>query len=223
MTRDNQGTIDAYDRKYRQAGYYGYRPFLYRPFVRALTRKAGLRAGQSILDVGCGQGFFTGLLAAQGLRATGVDLSSEGIASARRDFGATGAEFRVADIFALGPDAAYDAVFVRSCSLYNDPSFGESDELTDVLLSYLKPGGCLIFVYNTNLCPWKKSVAWLYHSYATARRHFARYASARTYFTLRFAAIPLGALAFSRPLTMADSFLSRVSGAGGDLVVFVRK
>ena len=53
----------TYDRFYRQPNYFHYRDWLYRPFIRALIKAAGLKRGSRVLDVGCGQGFFTALFA----------------------------------------------------------------------------------------------------------------------------------------------------------------
>jgi SAM-dependent methyltransferase len=69
------------------------------------------RAGESLLDVGCGTGFFTRTLAsAAGGRVTGVDINPEWVEYARgRDAG--GASYEVADARALPyPNASFDLV-----------------------------------------------------------------------------------------------------------------
>jgi SAM-dependent methyltransferase len=52
--------------------------------IPGALRLLGCRPGDRVLDVGCGQGAFCRVLAAQGLDVTGLDASSELIAAARR-------------------------------------------------------------------------------------------------------------------------------------------
>src|SRR5207249_8437557 len=87
-----------YDVKYRDANYFRYRRGLYAPYVSTLVRACGLPAGSSVLDVGCGQGFFSYLFHAHGMRVTGVDVSETGIQTAERLYGRRGITFAVADV-----------------------------------------------------------------------------------------------------------------------------
>lgn len=48
-----------------------------------IVRVLGLKAGQRVLDVGCGGGRYARALAARGLKVTGVDLSAEMLEAAR--------------------------------------------------------------------------------------------------------------------------------------------
>ena len=66
----------TYNRFYRQPNYFQYRDWLYRPFIRALIKAAGLKRGSRVLDVGCGQGFFTALFADEGMDSLGADILS---------------------------------------------------------------------------------------------------------------------------------------------------
>ncbi|HTA21277.1 MAG TPA: methyltransferase domain-containing protein [Polyangia bacterium] len=67
------------------------------------------RAGERVLDLGCGTGELTAMIAARGARVTGVDASEEMLATARAR--APGLTFTVADGQALAYDGAFDAVF----------------------------------------------------------------------------------------------------------------
>ncbi len=77
-----QRTADAYNSMYRKPNYFGYGRWLYRPFLAALVKKAGLRPRSTLLDAGCGQGFFAALLSELGFTVTGVDVSAAGIEAA---------------------------------------------------------------------------------------------------------------------------------------------
>lgn len=223
MKSDRESVASTYDRNYRRANYFGYRPWLYRPFVRALIHKIGLSPGASILDAGCGQGFFTGLFAEAGLNAVGADISSEGVAAAEREFIGARAKFVVGDVLTLPFEQQFDCVFTRSCSLYNVHGFPANSNVSTSLMRYVKPGGVFVFDYYSRLGGSRKSPDWRYHQPDEVRRHFAGFRSARCYFSLRAESIVLGRFAFSRPVSAASELASRIWGTGGELVAIVRK
>jgi 2-polyprenyl-3-methyl-5-hydroxy-6-metoxy-1,4-benzoquinol methylase len=78
-----------------------------RPWLRNLD-------GLAVLDVGCGIGRWSRMMAARGAHVTGVDLSATMIAEAARRTRLAGLEsrcrFRVADVTQLDIDASYDFV-----------------------------------------------------------------------------------------------------------------
>ena len=65
------------------------------------------RAGERVLDLGCGDGVLTERLAALGLEVLGVDASAEQVAAARK----RGLDARQVDGEALPFEAEFDAVF----------------------------------------------------------------------------------------------------------------
>ena len=212
----------GYDRRYVQANYFQYRTWVYRPFIKAIIKRVRLAKGSRLLDAGCGQGFFTSLFAECGMKALGVDVSPEGVRQARKNYGAMpNAEFTVGDVCRLAYKNEFDCVYSRSCSLYNRDNFAEDRSVSDALLKYVKPGGVLIFDYYTNLCPRKKSAAWIYHSVAAARKHFSRYPGGKVYFSLRVDTLLLGSRSFS--LSAFNIVAGRFTGIGGDLVAIVPK
>ena len=54
--------------------------------IDGFVRLSGLGPGARVIDMGCGSGAFTGLLAAHGYKACGLDISPELIRLARRKF-----------------------------------------------------------------------------------------------------------------------------------------
>ncbi len=213
--------VTTYDDKYRKSHYFRYREWLYRPFVRALVKKAALEKHSRVLDVGCGQGFFSWLFADFGLKPLGIDISAEGIRSAQELYGGSGATFEKGDALSVQHSGAFDCVFVRGLSSYNSKDFFRRRDVTDALLGYLKPNGVMIFGYHTNLCPRKRSESWEYHSLSDARAHFSSYPGAKIYFTLRIETLLFGSWAFSAPLTLLSALISRSAGIGGELIAFV--
>jgi SAM-dependent methyltransferase len=217
--------IAKYDKEYLTKNFYGYKAWIYRPFLRALAAKAELPPKARILDLGCGQGLFSALFSELGYSVTGIDLSETAIASARAEFGSSDCQFEVNDILALPYQYFdFDCVFVRSCSLYNTADL--SDEVTDRFLSYLRPGGILIFVYNTKLSrstPREQTGSWYYHNLDRIREHFDFGYGGDTYFSLRYDTLLFGPKSFSQPVTVLAEAVSKSLGVGGEIVSFIRK
>ena len=95
----------------------------------------------SILDVACGTGDLTLDLLRRGHRVTGVDLSEQMLALARRK--AEAARFQLADAEALPfPDASFDAV---TCA-FGIRNFVHLEKGLDEMLRVLKPGGRLVLL-----------------------------------------------------------------------------
>jgi SAM-dependent methyltransferase len=223
MTKPTQEIAAAYDEYYRRNNYFNYRSWLYRPFIKSVIGKARLTRGNSVLDVGCGQGFFSSLFADEGLVTLGVDLSPEGINSATSTYGRPGLRFEVANIHSFPCHELFDCVFSRSCSLYNITDIEKDRTTTDTLLSFVRPGGVLIFDYHTNFCTRRKNPHWIHHSLPAIRKHFSPYPRAQVFFTARLAPIVARHFAFSSLFTAADSMLSTTVGIGGEVVAFVRR
>lgn len=91
------------------------------------------RAGERILDLGCGDGALTATLVERGATVTGVDASPAMVAAAR----ARGLDARVMDGQALDFDGAFDAVF-SNAALHWMP---RQDLVAAGVHRALKPGG----------------------------------------------------------------------------------
>jgi ubiquinone/menaquinone biosynthesis C-methylase UbiE len=74
-----------------------------------LLRMAGVKKGAPVLDLGCGEGFFTRALSKEGAQATGVDIAKELVMRARAQ---GGAEYMVApsNKLSFAKDKAFDLV-----------------------------------------------------------------------------------------------------------------
>lgn len=215
-------TATFYDETYKQPNYFRYPIWLYEPYVSSLIKLCGLQKGTSVLDVGCGQGFFSYLFGKRGMRVHGIDISETGINTARKLYGKPGITFAVADIETVTFPELFDCIFVRSCSLYNTETFRRQDDTTKTLLKHLKTGGTFIFVYNSNLST-KTSPKWRYHSLDDVRDHFSAHPSAKVFFLSKLTTYLFRAHSFTRLVGQFNANLSKVSGLGGDIVCIFRK
>lgn len=91
------------------------------------------RAGERILDLGCGDGPLTAKLAALGCEVVGVDGSAQMVAAAR----ALGLDARVMDGQALTFDGEFDAVFSNAALHW----MKRGEAVIDGVWRALKPGG----------------------------------------------------------------------------------
>jgi SAM-dependent methyltransferase len=88
--------------------------------AQPLLDAVGVHAGTALLDVATGTGHVAGAAAARGARATGIDISEEMLARARRLY--DGAEFALGDAEMLAyDDDAFDAA-VAAFLLHHVPS-----------------------------------------------------------------------------------------------------
>ncbi len=114
-----------------------------------LLRLMGPKAGMHILDLACGQGFFSRALAAAGAKVTGVDISPELIEIARSKSpvsksGVPGFAVSPADHLPRVDGATFDAALI-SLAIQNIENLqGTFDECARVL----KPDGKLFIVMN---------------------------------------------------------------------------
>ena len=102
------------------------------------------RAGERILDLGCGDGALTQKLVELGCRVVGVDSSAAQIDAARR----LGLEARVADGARLGFDAQFDAVFSNAAIHWMKPP----DAVIDGVWRALRPGGRFVGEFGGHGC-----------------------------------------------------------------------
>ena len=97
----------------------------------------------ALLDLGCGSGEHLGLIARQGVRCTGIDISADMLAQARERF-PEGIEF----IRSSMTDIEYDNAFDMVMSLFGSFNYlihdAEIDSMLRKIRRALKPGGLAI-------------------------------------------------------------------------------
>ena len=103
--------------------------------AKALVELLAPKAGERILDLGCGTGVLTAEIAARGAEILGVDRSEEMIAEARKK--SPELRFQLMDARELRFDAEFDAVFSNAV-LHWIP---EAEAVIASVARALKPGG----------------------------------------------------------------------------------
>jgi trans-aconitate methyltransferase len=121
----NQWDAERYDQKHA---------FVYQK-AKGLVDLLAPKAGERILDLGCGTGALTAEIAARGAQTLGVDPSEEMIGLAKRKYPEL--KFEVADARTLKFEAEFDAVFSNAV-LHWIP---EADQVIARVRRALKPAG----------------------------------------------------------------------------------
>jgi SAM-dependent methyltransferase len=120
-----------------------------------------------VLEIGCGTGNFTGLLAGRATSVTAVDLNSEYVEAARRRWGDDPRlSFRCCDATTADWNSEFDTVVLLDVleHIENDAGF------LSALHRALRPGGALILKVPSG--------EWLYGSLDRAIGHYRRYTKA---------------------------------------------
>lgn len=153
-------TTRGYDALYR-AGGFGYeakrgywRRWVRRHYVRSFRLRPSfwfLRRRRRLLDIPCGDGFWTSLLHRLGLRVVGVDLSPEGVAQARGQHPRIRFEVGDAEGGLPFPEGHFDVVFSRGIThLHHDLLMVDRTiAMTRNLMRYVAPDGLLLVSYYT--------------------------------------------------------------------------
>lgn len=123
--------------------------------VRQLARLLPVGRGAKILDVACGTGRHSLLLAKHGYRVTGVDYSSSYLGQARNSARRLGApvEWLRRDMRHLGFHGEFDAALNLWTSLGYFPRFSDDLRALRSMRRALKPGGWLVVeLMNADWC-----------------------------------------------------------------------
>jgi SAM-dependent methyltransferase len=142
-----------YDRLYRGEGFgYEKQRAMWRRWVRRhYIRSFGLKRGERLLDIPCGDGFWASLFAQQGFRVSGVDISEGGIEAASQRY--PGIDFQVGDAegplpYSLGE---FDVVFSRGISHLHRENLWRrrTARMARNLMDLVSPTGLLLVSYHS--------------------------------------------------------------------------
>jgi SAM-dependent methyltransferase len=143
MTTDYDAIAADYKRAKQQ-------PWRYYVERYTLLRLVGDLAGRSVLDLACGEGYYTRELRQRGAgRVVGVDSSEGmiGLARAEEERRPLGIEYRVQDARALDGAERFDLV-VAAYLLNYAPSAAGLREMCAAIARTLRPGGRFVGVNN---------------------------------------------------------------------------
>lgn len=121
-----------------------------------------LERGDSVLDVGCGGGFLANALAEMRFKVTGVDVSEESLAVARRHDSTRTVDYRFGDAYSLPfEDKSFDVV----CAMDFLEHIEDPQRAIKEFSRVLRPGGKFFFhTFSRNFLSWLiiiKLVEWL--------------------------------------------------------------
>lgn len=128
ITENNTWNTSLYNKKHDFVFKYG------EYLVQMLTPQEGER----ILDVGCGTGYLTNLIANSGAMVTGMDNSIDMIARARNEY--PHLPFRLASVTDFNFNESYDALFSNAVLHW----VTEKEQAVKSMYNNLKPGGRLV-------------------------------------------------------------------------------
>jgi 2-polyprenyl-3-methyl-5-hydroxy-6-metoxy-1,4-benzoquinol methylase len=143
----------TYDRHYRAGGFrYEARRAHWEAWVRDhYIRAFDLRRGSRLLDIPCGDGFWSSIFHRHGFSVTGLDLSRGGIEIARARYQGICFDVANAEQDLPVPTEGFDVVFSRAISHLHraDVLTDSSTRMIRNLMRYVAPRGLLLVSYHT--------------------------------------------------------------------------
>lgn len=119
------------------------------PWASSILKKWQLKPGSKLLDLACGRGRHALWFAEHGMEVTGIDISEQSIADARKV--APEVDFRVHDMRVPFASDQFDGAFCLFTSLGYSDSLEDDRAVFDGVVKGLKPGGRFVLDFmNTN-------------------------------------------------------------------------
>lgn len=176
-------------------------------------------SGMEVIDLGCGEGRNTRLLAGRGARMTGIDIASKMIEAAQcaEEESPLDIQYRVCSYTSLNgfADASFDAA-ISTMALMESPHF---DRTAREVFRILRPGGTLYFSV-LHPCFWTRGSRWVTDGQGADQGMLVTdYWIDEPYMEIgRFAFVPedLGAIPFSIPRFpyQLETYVNGLSRAG---------
>ena len=132
---------DVFCKVYNEFGW-NYYPEIFGEQLLIWLRRRGLRP-ESALDLACGTGVLCEILHKNGIRASGMDLSSGMIDIARA--ANPRIHYDVADMVTYRPDERFDLVTCTGDAVNHIPELGDVEKIFRNVYDYTAPGGYFVF------------------------------------------------------------------------------
>ena len=110
------------------------------PIVMEVIRKYGIRPGQALLEIGCGEGRDARAVLEAGYGLLATDISPEAIAYCRKAMPRFANCFRVLDVLSDDPDARFDFIYAVAVVHMLVPD-ADRDGFYRFIRRHLKPSG----------------------------------------------------------------------------------
>lgn len=121
-----------------------------------LLRVLALKPGEKVLDIACGQGYFTRAFLEAGAVAVGADISEELVAAAKKRSPKIDFNIAPADNLSFAEDASFDAATIVLAIQNIENIAGTFAQAKRIL----KPGGRLVLVMNHPAFRIPKRTSW---------------------------------------------------------------
>ncbi len=217
--------------------FYGSRDFQHDPtrsrsFLRTLLDKHPPASDGCVLDLGCGTGFHSRMLAGLGRRVVGVDLSKVAVAKAMHEDRTRRGGYAVADCSHLPfQEGSLGAVLCLALTPFSNADSLEETRgaVADVLRS-LDDGGVLYFLWPSDLSGrrhyWDGGGSWMHYTRSQWDAFFASQERAErvaSYVVYNRAFPLLGPWALSSPVSRLTTLITKATRHRALIVCVVRK
>jgi ubiquinone/menaquinone biosynthesis C-methylase UbiE len=163
---DSQEVLSYYDQFYSSGDFKYYPEKLTKKFFAGIFAKCHISPPGTVLDVGCGTGYYCNIFHEMGFQPTGVDFSKTAIARAREKYPKL--EFHVGDALNLPFDpSSFDIILSYGCSVVSTFEVSKIQGYIRHLMTFIKPGGWLLLVGGSNLSGRRhETSSWLSHTWS---------------------------------------------------------
>lgn len=176
---DSRKLRSYYDRFYKEGDFRYYSEELSTTMLRTLLEKLRLQPGSSILDVGCGTGYYAELLSKLGMRTTGVDVSISGLHKARMRYTALPLVCGDANLLPFRKEE-FSAAFLFGCSLMNTANNLHMYRLLSESAFLVRAGGWIVATSSSDFSG-KTKGGWLQHLPDDFRRVTRMFGESRSF------------------------------------------
>jgi len=108
-----------------------------------------IKEGKKVIDIGCGDGALSYMIAKKGCNVLGIDFSSKMIAYAKEKYGNKNPRFLERDMTDMGfPNNVFDIAVTERCIINLDTKDAQIDAINSIC-DMLKPNGTYIMCENT--------------------------------------------------------------------------